>query len=609
MKLEATKASNSFRYSWLLQRIFPFIKPFLGRVILGFLVAIPVGILDGVVAFALKPYMDYVVGQKDWVFSILNHSFTISHDFMAMAIPFAVIFFAGFQGVLRYLNTYLSDWTSQRITNSVKIALFNKLVYMDTKFFDENSSGVIITRYISDSDTASTGIVNNLKNFIISFFGALSLIGVMLYSSWKLAIIGVVVLCVAFVPVALIRKRIKKTSNKNMVIGGNITTNFNETYQGNRVMRAYCLEERQKKLFETQIWEGFRNNMSLVKRSGWMSPLMYLIASFGIAIVLGYGTHLITSGSMTAGSFASFVTSLLLLYKPIKTLGNTLTSLQNIFVAMGRVFELFDIEPELKDKQNARVMNGLNDSIQFNNVCFEYVKDIPVIKNINLKVNKNETIAIVGNSGGGKSTLVNLIPRFYDVTGGSITIDGVDLRDYTKDSLRANIAMVFQDNFLFSGTIRENIMMGNYNASDEELEKAVESAHLEEMIADLPDGLDTVLGERGTTLSGGQRQRVAIARAMIKNTPIVILDEATSALDNKSEAIVQKALDNLIKNKTVFVIAHRLSTIKNADRIAVINEGELVELGTHEELLNIEGGQYKMLYDMQFKKQENESLV
>ncbi|MBP3821280.1 ABC transporter ATP-binding protein [bacterium] len=584
--------------------MFPFIKPFMGRVILGFLVAIPVGALDGVVAFALKPYMDYVVGQKDLVFSLFHHTYTIPWGTIALAIPFAVVLFAGVQGVLRYLNTYLTDWTSQKITNTVKVALFNRLVYMDTSFYDENSSGVIITRYLGDPDSASSGIVNNIKSFITSLFGALSLIAVMLYSSWKLAVIGVVVLGIAFVPVALIRKRVKATSNKNMVIGGNITTNFNETYSGNKVMRAYCLEERQKDIFQDQIWKAFSNNMSLTKRAGWMSPLMYLIASFGIAIVLGYGTYLITNGHMTAGSFASFVTSLLLLYKPVKSLGNTLTGLQTIFVAMGRVFELFDLNPEILDKTNAVEMNGLNDNISFNNVNFEYVKDQPVLKNINLKINKNETIALVGNSGGGKSTIVNLIPRFYDVTSGSITIDGIDLRDFTMKSLRNNIAMVFQDNFLFSGTIRENIMMGNPNATEDELKKAVEYAHLEEMIADLPDGIDTYIGERGTTLSGGQRQRVAIARAMIKSTPIVILDEATSALDNKSEAIVQKALDNLIQNKTVFVIAHRLSTIKNADRIAVINEGELVELGTHDELMNIPNGQYKTLYDMQFKKQE-----
>lgn len=604
MKLKDTTAANSFRYKWLLQRIYPFIKPYMARVILGFLVAIPVGALDGVVAFFLKPYMDYVVGQKDLIFTVFNHTFSISWSSLALSIPFLVILFAVIQGVLRYLNSYLTDWTSQKITNGVKIALFNKLVYMDTSFFDENTSGVIITRYLTDPDTASLGIVNNLKSALTSSFGAASLIAVMLYSSWRLAIIGVVVLCIAFVPVAIIRKKIKSTSNKNMVIGGNITTNFNETYAGNKVMRAYGLEERQKTLFNKQIHLGFDNNMSLVKRAGWMSPLMYLIASFGIAIVLGYGTHLITTGKMTAGGFASFVTSLLLLYKPIKTLGQTLTGLQTIFVAMGRVFELFDIKPELTNKPNAITFNGLNNSIEFKNVNFEYVENHRVLKNINLKINKNETLAIVGNSGGGKSTLVNLLPRFYDVTTGSITIDGIDLKDYSMNSIRQNISMVFQDNFLFSGTIRENILMGKPDATEEELQNAIQSAHLEEMIAELPDGIETLLGERGLTLSGGQRQRVAIARAMIRNSSIVILDEATSALDNKSEAVVQKALDNLIKNKTVFVIAHRLSTIKNANRIAVINDGELVELGSHDELMSIPNGQYKALYDMQFKKQE-----
>ena len=604
MKLSSTTAQNSFKYGWLLSRIWPYIKPYMFRIICGFVVAIPLGLLDGVTAFALKPFMDYVVGKQDWVFHLLGHEFTLTWEAFAFIIPFGVIAFAGFQGVLRYLNDYISAWTSQRITNDVKLDLFHKLIYMDPQFYDENPSGIIITRYMSDPQTASAGIVEQLKTITTSLFGALGLIGVMLYSSWKLAFIGVLVLCVAFIPVALIRKRIKATSNKNMVIGGNITTNINETYNGNKVMAAYELQSRQEQYFKDQIWQSFSVNMSLTKRAAWMSPLMYLIASCGIAIVLGYGTHLITSGQMTAGSFASFVTSLLLLYKPVKTLGGTLTGIQNIFVAMGRVFELFDLKPAIQDKTDAVELKGLNDRIELQNVWFEYVPNQPVLKNLSLTINKNETLAIVGNSGGGKSTLVNLIPRFYDINSGSIRIDGVDIRDFTINSLRHNIAMVFQDNFLFSGTIRENILMGNPDATDEELNQAIESAHLQEMIADLPEGLDTLLGERGLTLSGGQRQRVAIARAMIKNTPIVILDEATSALDNKSEAIVQKALDNLIQNKTVFVIAHRLSTIKNADRIAVINEGELVELGNHDELMSIPNGQYKALYEMQFKKQE-----
>ncbi|MBR1373637.1 ABC transporter ATP-binding protein [bacterium] len=604
MKLNATTAQNSFKYGWLLSRIMPYIKPYWFRIFLGFAIAIPLGLLDGVTAFALKPYMDYVIGGKAFEFTLLNHNFVITSLQMSYILPIGVILFAAFQGVLRYLNGYLSSWTSAHITNDVKFDLFERLIHMHPQFFDENSSGIIISRYMGDPGTASAGIVDNIKTITTSFFGALGLIAVMIYSSWQLAIIGVVVLCVAFLPVALIRKRIKEASNKNMVIGGNITTNINETYNGNKVMAAYGLQDRQNKYFREQVWKSYNIGMSLYKRSGWMSPLMYLIASFGIATVLGVGTYLINSGQMTAGAFASFVTSLLLLYKPVKTLGNTLTGIQNIFVAMGRVFELFDLKPEIVDSPNARKLEGLNSSIEFDHVYFEYIPNHLVLKDLTLSVKKNETLAIVGNSGGGKSTLVNLIPRFYDIKSGSIKFDGVDIKEYTIESLRKNISMVFQDNFLYSGSIRENIMMGNPNASEEELDMAIRSAHLQDMIKELPDGLETILGERGLTLSGGQRQRVAIARAMLRNSPIVILDEATSALDNESEAIVQKAMDNLMKNRTVFIIAHRLSTIKNADRIAVINEGELVELGTHDELMRIQDGQYKALYDMQFKRQE-----
>ncbi len=603
-KLHATSAQNSFKYSWLLSRIFPYVKPYWFRILLGFAIAIPLGLLDGVTAFALKPYMDYVVGGKAFAYSWHGLNLSISSLQMAFIIPAGVILFAIVQGVLRYLNGYLSTWTSQRITNDVKFDLFERLIHMHPQFFDDNSSGIVISRYMGDPKTASAGIVDQIKTITTSIFGALGLIVVMIYSSWKLAFVGVLVLCIAFIPVALIRKRIKDASNKNMVIGGKITTNINETYSGNKVMAAYGLQDRQNNYFKEQTWDSFNINMSLYKRAGWMSPMMYLIASIGIAIVLGYGTYLINTGHMTAGSFASFVTSLLLLYKPVKTLGNTLTGIQNIFVAMGRVFELFDLEPKIKDSENAVELKGFDKEIKFEDVCFEYIPNQPVLKNINLTIPKNETLAIVGNSGGGKSTLVNLLPRFYDIKSGAITIDGKDIKDFTIKSLRQNISMVFQDNFLYSGTVKENIMMGKPDATTEELMSAIKSAHLEETIKELPQGLETLLGERGLTLSGGQRQRVAIARAMLRNAPIVILDEATSALDNESEAIVQKAMDNLMQNKTVFVIAHRLSTIKNAKRIAVINEGELVELGTHEELMAIDNGEYKHLYEMQFRTQE-----
>lgn len=600
MKLKDSQALTSFEYSWLLKRIFPYIKPFMGRVILGFIVAIPVGLLDGVVSFSLKPYMDYVIGKQNLV--IFGHE--ISYMFLAYAMPFAIVLFAALQGLLRYLNTYLTDWTSYKITNAVKVDLFSRLVYMDTSFFDQNSSGLILNRYLTDPDIASRGIVDNITTLIVSIFGAVSLVVVMLYSSWKLALVGVVVLTAAFIPVFFIRKKIKSVSNKNIVITGGIMTTMNETYSGNKVVTAYNLQDRQNKSFINGINESFSVLISLTKRVGWMSPIMYMIASCGIAFVLFYGTKLIFEGQMSAGGFASFVTSLLLLYKPVKTLGRTMSHIQTIFVSMGRVFELFDYVPTIRNREKTVEIKEVENGITFDNVTFEYVKDTPVLKNINLTVKKGETLAIVGNSGGGKSTIVNLIPRFYDVKSGSIKFDNTDIRDFKLEELRNNISFVFQDNFLFSGTIRENIMLAKPNATEEELSSAITASHLDDVIANLPDGLDTQLGERGLTLSGGQRQRVAIARAMIRNTPIIILDEATSALDNESEAIVQKALDNLIKNKTVFVIAHRLSTIKNADRIAVINNGELVELGSHDELININNGQYKHLYDMQFKGKE-----
>ena len=604
MKLESTTAENSYRYGWLLKRIFPYIRPFLGRIFLTFLVAIPLGLLDGVTAFALKPYMDYVIGQQDLIFNWKFIHLDIKYTILAVALPFAVVIFAAVQGVLRYLNEYLTQWVSQKITIFVKSDLFTRMINMDTRFYDENTSGIVISRYMNDPGTASATLVDKLTNMITSTFGALGLITVMLYSSWRLAIVGVVVLSIAFLPVALIRNIIKRASNQNIVISGKITTNINETYIGNKIICSYGLQERQDKRLREQLRAAFDVQMGLLKRAAWMSPMMYLIASVGIAIVLWYGTDLIIKGYMTAGGFASFVTSLLLLYKPVKSLGGTLQSLQSVFVALCRVFELFDLEPDVKNLPNAIKMPEIQKNIKFENVNFEYNKGVPVLKNINFEVDKGETIAIVGNSGGGKSTIANLIPRFYDVTSGAVKIDDVNIKQFTFESLRSNIAMVFQDNFLFSTTIRENIMLGNPEATEEELQAAIKAAHLEDMLKEMPKGIDTALSERGVTLSGGQRQRVAIARAIIKNAPIIILDEATSALDNESEAIVQKALDNLIKNKTVFLIAHRFTTIKNANRIIVLNEGEIVEDGTHEELMNIENGHYKHLYEMQFRNQD-----
>lgn len=622
MKLKNTESKNAFRYGYLLNKIYPYLKPVMFRAILGIIIAIPLGLLDGVTAIALKPYLDNVInGSQSATFIMPLHFNLLGHfigfanktfhtrHFLATIIPPAIVIFAVIQGGLKYANNYLTDWTGWKISNSLKSDLFKKLTSLDTRFYDINSSGLVLSRFLGDPDAASRNIIDNVKVFITAIFGILGLVAVLIYTAWKLAIIGVAVLGLAMLPVAFIRKKIKSVSNESMVVGGGMNTNFNETFSGNKIISAYNLQKDRNDLFDCQITQQFDLAMSLTKRAGWLSPIMYFIASCGIATVMAYGNHLILSGELTSGSFAAFVTSLLLLYKPVKGLGQTLTGLQGTFVAMGRTFELFDMIPEIKTEPNSIQMRGFDKQIEFKNVNFEYVEGAPVLKNLSLTVPKNETLALVGNSGGGKSTVVNLISRFYDVKSGSIEIDGIDLRRFDLQSLRDNISFVFQDNFLFTGTIKDNILMGNKNASEQDLQSVVQMAHLDDFISTLEKGLDTELGERGTTLSGGQRQRVAIARAMIKNAPIVILDEATSALDNKSEAIVQKALDNLMQNKTVFVIAHRLSTIQNADRIAVINEGELVELGTHNELMTIENGKYKHLYEMQFAKNAEEKIT
>lgn len=600
LKLKNTTTKDAFRYGYLLNKMYPYIKLVLTRSILLFVLAIPLGLLDGVVAFSLRPYMDFVVnGNELQTFELWGHTFKLQAFFIKL-IPIAIVLFALIQGVLKYICNYLSDWTGNKMSNALKIDLFRKLTSMDTKFFDVNSSGIVLSRFFSDPDAASKNLINTLKGFILAMFEFVALVFVLLFNSWKLALIGIGVMGIAITPVIFIKKKIKNVSNATMVVGGDMTTNFNETFAGNRIITAYNLQEHQNYKFEDQVHKQFDLTISLTKRVGWMSPIMYFVCSIGIAIVMNYGNSLILSGEMSAGSFASFVTSLLLLYKPTKSLGLTLTNLQSTFVSIARVFELFDLMPEIKDSSNAQKMKPIKSGIEFNHVWFEYEENQPVLKDFSLQIKPNETIALVGNSGGGKSTIVNLLPRFYDIKSGSITIDGIDIRDIELKSLRNNIAFVFQDNYLFTGSIKENILMGKPNATEAEIAEAVRLSHLDEFLGTLPEGINTVVGERGASLSGGQRQRVAIARALIKNAPIVILDEATSALDNESEAIVQKALDNLMKNRTVFVIAHRLSTINNADRIAVLNEGELTELGTHNELMNKKDGRYKHLYEMQF---------
>jgi len=589
-KLKQERAVKNYLRMW------PYVRPIWFRALLSMLICIPIGSLDAIIALALKPYMDVVmVGNQNFTFGKLNSP---------LFIPLGIVLFTSMQGGLKYISAYLTTWVGTKISQGLKRDLFSKLLTFETAFYDKRNSGDVVFQFNNMADTCCSGLLDNLSVFAQRIFSSLSLVCVLFYNSWQLAIIAVIVLGCAFAPVAKLRKKMKEVFEKAVVADSSIITEYNEVFAGNKTVTAYNLQNKEKAKFDEILKKIFTLRIKMTQRTQWLSPLMHVIVSIGIAAAIGYGSHLIVTKAITPGNFVSFITALILLYTPVKSLGNNFNSVQMSFFAIEGVFNTLESKPTIVNRANASVMPNEHNIIKFNNVNFEYVKNVPVLKNISFEVHKGETFAFVGNSGGGKTTTVNLLPRFYDIKDGEITIDGTDIRDFTLESLRNNIAVVFQDNFLFSGTIRENILLGKENATEEEINKAVKMACLEEFIASLSAGLNTVIGERGVLLSGGQKQRVAIARAFLKDAPIIILDEATSALDNKSEAIVQKAIDNLMQDKTVFVIAHRLSTVQNADKIAVINEGNLVELGNHNELMQIENGQYKTLYEMQFKKQE-----
>ena len=569
------------------RRMWPYIKPVWGRALLSILIAIPVGSMDAVIALSLKPYMDVVMIDK-----------TLQ---TAWFIPLMIIGFTVVQGVLKYIAEYLNTWVGAKTTNLLKFDLYKKMLQFETEFFNKKNSGDVIYMFNTNADMACAGLLNNFMSFVQKFFTALSLTAVLFYNSWQLAVVCVAIMLLAMLPMTQVRKKINTVMQQTIQADSALLTAYNETYNGNKTIISYNLGDRQRNKFTDVLNSVFRLRMKMLQRTRWLTPVMHVILSVGIGLAIWFGSYLILDGKITSGNFVSFLTALVMLYTPAKSIGDTYNSVLMSFLAIERVFDVMDSVPAITDKPNAVTMKPDVKNIEYKNVSFEYVPGVPVLKNVSFSVKKGETIAFVGNSGGGKSTVVSLLPRFYDVTSGAVLIDGVDVRDMTQESLRRNIAVVFQDNFLFSGTIRENIMLGNENATPDELNTAVKMAYLDEMVAGLKDGLDTQIGERGVLLSGGQKQRVAIARAFLKNAPILVLDEATSALDNKAEAVVQKAIENLMRDKTVFVIAHRLSTIRNADKILVINEGQVVESGTHEELLKNECGAYKILYDMQFK--------
>lgn len=587
MKQTIIDKLKSINFMQNYRKIWPYVQLYRTRAALAVLITLPMGAMDASIAMLLKPYMDAVMVDKS----------SAANSIM----PLVIIGVSLIQSGLNYASTYFNAWVGQRITMDIKSALFDKMIRNEVAFFDKRTSGEMQMRYNSDAEAACNGLLSNLKSVTTQVFSSIALIGVLIWNSWQLAIVAVVAMSIALYPASQLRRKIKGMVTQAVFSGAGIATHYNEAFSGNRIVSSYNLYEYQRGRFRKTLNDLFRLGMKMTQRTGILSPLMHFIVSLGIAGVVWLGGHLIVTGQLTPGGFVSFISALLMLYTPVKGLGNNITSLQMSFMAMERVFEMLEREPEIKNLPDALSLNEIKQGISYKDVVFEYVDGNPVLKGVNLDIPKGRTIALVGNSGGGKTTFVNLLPRFYDVTHGSICIDGVDIRKIEIDSLRDKIAIVFQDNVLFAGTIKENILLGNAAVTDEQLRDAIKNACLDEFIDSLELGVDTEIGERGVLLSGGQKQRIAIARAFIKNAPIVILDEATSALDNKSEAVVQQAIYNLMQDRTVFIIAHRLSTVRNADLIVVINHGEIVETGTHEELLAREGSVYGMLYNTSLK--------
>lgn len=575
---------NTFRNY---QRIFPYVKPYWWRALLAILLTLPVGSMDALIAWMMKPFMDTVMVEK-------------RADSMTF-FPVFIILITLSQGLMGYAATYLNAWVGGRITADLKSKIYKKMIRYETSFFDQTSSGDVQLRFNSDVDLACSGLLANVKTVTTRTFSIISLVAVLFINSWQLSIIALSVMVFALRPLSQVRKKISGLANKSVVSGGTILTHYNEAFAGNRVISSYNLHKVMSEKFDKSLHVVFRLGMKLTQRTGIVSPMMHFITSLGIAGVVYAGGYYITSHTITSGNFVSFITALLMLYQPMKSMGNNFVALQTSLMAMERVFSLLDYEPAIKNKENTVVLETVTKGIAYRDISFEYKEGRPVLQDITIDIPVGQTLALVGNSGGGKTTLVNLLPRFYEVTKGQILIDDVDVRDYDLDSLREKIAVVFQDNFLFAGTIRENILLGHQGVTDMQIENAIENACLSDFIQSLPEGLDTYIGERGVMLSGGQKQRVAIARAFIKNAPIVILDEATSALDNKSEAVVQQAIYNLMKDRTVVIIAHRLTTVQNADRIVVINHGTMVESGTHEELIQLPESAYASLYRTQLK--------
>ena len=505
------------------------------------------------------------------------------------------------KGLATYGQTVIMSFVGQRILADLQKSMFGHLVNGDLSFFHNHSSGALIAHFINDVEKMRGTVAGVITAIGRDSLTLIFLIGVMFYQDWLLTLASFFAFPTAILPLVKIGKKIRKVSANTQNEIGQFTTLLNETFTGIRHVKAAGMEDYEKSRASTLIEKVFKLVFRAARTKAAAYPIMETLGGTAIVIVICYGGWQVIEGTRSTGTFFSFVTALLLAYDPVKKLVNLNAQLQEGLAATERVFKILDVHPKIVDQPNALRVDEAKGNIIFENISFSYLKNVPLIDKISLTIKKGQTVALVGHSGAGKTTILNLICRFFDPASGRITLDGNDIRKITMSSLRSNLALVSQDVTLFNDTIKENIAYGTKGAALPEIQKAAKHAAAHDFIMELPDGYDTMIGENGVKLSGGQRQRIAIARAMLKNAPILLLDEATSSLDTKSERAVQEALSNLMQNRTTIVVAHRLSTIQSADLIHVIDEGRIAESGNHEELLQLNGA-YAKLYKIQFSK-------
>ena len=505
------------------------------------------------------------------------------------------------KGLATYGQTVIMSFVGQRILADLQKSMFGHLVNGDLSFFHNHSSGALIAHFINDVEKMRGTVAGVITAIGRDSLTLIFLIGVMFYQDWLLTLASFFAFPTAILPLVKIGKKIRKVSANTQNEIGQFTTLLNETFTGIRHVKAAGMEDYEKSRASTLIEKVFKLVFRAARTKAAAYPIMETLGGTAIVIVICYGGWQVIEGTRSTGTFFSFVTALLLAYDPVKKLVNLNAQLQEGLAATERVFKILDVHPKIVDQPNALTVDEAKGNIIFENISFSYLENVPLIDKISLTIKKGQTVALVGHSGAGKTTILNLICRFFDPVSGIITLDGTDIRKITMSSLRSNLALVSQDVTLFNDTIKENISYGTKVAALPEIQKAAKHAAAHDFIMELPNGYDTMIGENGVKLSGGQRQRIAIARAMLKNAPILLLDEATSSLDTKSERAVQEALSNLMQNRTTIVVAHRLSTIQSADLIHVIDEGRVAESGNHEELLQLNGA-YAKLDEIQFSK-------